>query len=257
MSVDRLLAKPFVGRCFRGSSLYFSVTESSTRSRLLDCYRSKRPTHLPESLVRQSVTAYGQPPLAPPSSTGLLLTGLGWGIATGLIEAAGLLLFQRINWARWGPMMHVSKEIFWISPIVDGCFLFTCWRLICLVVVRLAPRFPAVRALAFLLAFLSVYDWLTLTNRLSHRACLLLSLGSAVAFVRWCGKRESAFLQFFRRAAPLMVAAWVLVFAGIQGGNGCTSGMRCPTCRQQWPGTERAGDCGGHPACRSRLFLWL
>ncbi len=164
------------------------------------------------------MTDTDKPPLAPSSSTGLLLTGLGWGIATGLIEAAGLLLFQRINWARWGPMMHVSKEIFWISPIVDAVFFFLL-ALICLVVVRLAPSFPALRALALLLAFLSVYDWLTLTNRLSRGACLLLSLGSAVAFVRWCSKRESAFRQICRRAAPFMLAVWVLVFAAIQGGQ--------------------------------------
>ena len=29
----------------------------------------------------------------------------------GFVEGLGLLLFQRINWARWGPMMHVSSEI--------------------------------------------------------------------------------------------------------------------------------------------------
>ena len=49
------------------------------------------------------------------------------------------------------------------------------------------------RVTVFLLTFLSVYDWLTLTSRLFHRACLLLALGAAVAFARWCGKREAPF----------------------------------------------------------------
>ena len=160
-------------------------------------------------------------PLQPrPSNTGWLLplAGLGWGIATGFVEAAGLLLFQRLNWARWGPMMHVSKEIFWISPLVDGIFFFTL-ALICAFIYRLVPRFSEVRVIAFLLAFLSVYDWLTLTNRLFHRACLLLAFGAAVAFTRWCGKHETAFLQFFKRATPLLVAGWGLTLAGIQGGQ--------------------------------------
>ena len=159
------------------------------------------------------------PVRAIPSSTGrILLIGLGWGIAAGLTEAALLLVFQRVNWARWGPMMHVSKEIFWISPLVDAVFFFSL-AVIVSVAARFVPRFPAVRALVFLLTFLTVYDWLTLTNRLYHRACLLLALGAGVAFARWCGRREGAFLQFCWRTAPRMVAAWVLVFAGIQGGQ--------------------------------------
>src|SRR5713101_3821552 len=101
------------------------------------------------------------PSLALPSSVAwlLLLVGLGWGIATGLIEAAGLLLFQRLNWARWGPMMHVSKEIFWISPVVDAILFFSL-ALICSVVARFVTRLPMVRVIVFLLTFLSVYDWL-------------------------------------------------------------------------------------------------
>jgi arylsulfatase A-like enzyme len=162
-------------------------------------------------------------PLLPSRPRGsLLLLGLSWGIIAGLVEAAGLLLFQRLNWARWGPMMHVSREIFWISPIVDAVFFF-CVALIFSLVVRpvvhFVPRLPVVRVVVFLLTFLSVYDWLTLTNRLYHRACLLLALGAGVAFARWCSQREDAFLQFCNRAAPWTVAAWGLVFAGIQGGQ--------------------------------------
>jgi arylsulfatase A-like enzyme len=148
----------------------------------------------------------------------LLILGLGSGIVAGLVEGVALLLFQRINWERWGPMMHVSWAIVWISPIVDA-ILFLSLAVICGVVSRLAPRLPIMRALVFLLTFLTVYDWLTLTSRLYLRACLLLALGVAVAFTRWCGKRESAFLQFWKRTTPRMVAAWILVFAGIQGGK--------------------------------------
>jgi arylsulfatase A-like enzyme len=167
-----------------------------------------------------SIAQTNKPSLALPPSPGwlLLLVGVGWGIATGFVEAAGLLVFQRLNWARWGPMMHVSKEIFWISPVVEAIFFFSL-AMICGIVVRFVPRLPAVRVVVFLLTFLSVYDWLTLTNRLYHRACLLLALGAGVAFARWCGEREVAFLQFCKRATPRVVAAWVLVFAGIQGGQ--------------------------------------
>ncbi len=155
---------------------------------------------------------------SPGNAGSLLILGLGSGIVAGFVEGVGLLLFQRINWARWGPMMHVSWEIIWISPIVDT-ILFVSLALICAVLARLAPRLPVVRVLVFLLTFLSVYDWLTLTSRLYHGACLVLALGVAVAFTRWCGKRESSFIQFWKKTTPWMVAAWVLVFAGIQGGK--------------------------------------
>jgi arylsulfatase A-like enzyme len=144
--------------------------------------------------------------------------GLGAGIFAGFVEGLGLMLFQRINWERWGPMMHVSWEIIWISPIADA-ILFLSIALICGIVSRLAPRILAIRVLIFLLTFLTVYDWLTLTSRLYSRACLLLALGVAVAFTRWCGKREGAFLEFCKKPAPWMVAVWVLAFAGIQGGK--------------------------------------
>jgi len=148
----------------------------------------------------------------------LLIVGLGSGVFAGLVEGAGLLFFQRLNWARWGPMIHVSGEIIWISPIVD-VILFLSLALICSAVARFAPRLPAVRVLVFVLTFSSVYDWLTLTGRLYHRACLLLALGVAVAFARWCGRREKTFLQFWKRTTPWVLAAWILAFAGIQGGK--------------------------------------
>jgi arylsulfatase A-like enzyme len=156
---------------------------------------------------------------APPSSVGSLLFVCGGsGIVTGFVEGAGLMFFQRLNWARWGPIMHVSKEIFWISPLVDMTF-FLWLALICSLMARLVSHLPAVRAMVFLLTFLSVYDWLTLTGRLYHGACIVLALGVAVAFARWSRKREITVLQFWKRTTPRLAAAWVLVFAGIQGGK--------------------------------------
>ena len=66
----------------------------------------------------------------------LLPAALGWGIAAGLIEAAGLLIFQRLNWARWGPVMHVSKEIFDFTN--RRCHFLLAVALICRIVVGFA-----------------------------------------------------------------------------------------------------------------------
>ena len=101
----------------------------------------------------------------PSNASSLLIVGLGSGILAGLIEGVGLLFFQRLNWARWGPMIHVSREIVWISPLVDVA-LFLFLALICSAVGRFWPRISAVRVLVFLLNFFSVYYWLNLTGRL-------------------------------------------------------------------------------------------
>ena len=61
-------------------------------------------------------------PGQPTSYKSILIVSVWFAILAGLGEGAGLLLFQRINWTRWGPMIHVSEEILWISPLVDLIF---------------------------------------------------------------------------------------------------------------------------------------
>ena len=141
-----------------------------------------------------------------------------FGAIVGLLEGAGLLAFQRINFARWGPMIHVSPEIIWVSPIVDLIF-FSLVSAIIWLLTRIMPRLPALRAVIFILSFLAVYDWFTLTARLYHRACLLLAFGGAVAFGRWLARHETQAARFWKKAAPWAIAAVVLAFIVIQGGG--------------------------------------
>src|SRR5581483_9396993 len=112
-----------------------------------------------------------------------------FGIFAGMVEGAGLLLFQRINWRRWGPMVHAAKEIIWISAVLD-VLLFTLLALLVHLAVRASRRIPELPVLSFLLIFLSVYDWLTLTERLYHRSCILLGLGVAAALTRWLSRNR-------------------------------------------------------------------
>ena len=151
------------------------------------------------------------------SATSLLLIPIWFGIVTGLIEGVGLLIFQRINWAQWGRVIHVSKQILWISPLVDLLF-FLILALVVWSASRLSTRIPSIRVLCFLLSFLAVYDWLTLTNRLYHRASVLLALGVAVAFTRWVGSHQPQAVRFWEKSTPWLVAFFLLVFAGIQSG---------------------------------------
>src|SRR5207245_4853622 len=124
--------------------------------------------------------------MASASATSLLLSPIWFGIVTGLIEGVGLLIFQRINWAQWGRVIHVSKQILWISPLVDLLF-FLILALLVWSASRLSARIPSIRVRCFLLSFLSVYDWLTLTNCLYHRSSVFLGVGVPAAFARWLG----------------------------------------------------------------------
>jgi arylsulfatase A-like enzyme len=140
------------------------------------------------------------------------------GIFTGILEGFGLLLFERVNWQRWGPMMHVSADILWISPVVDLA-LFLSSALLILLASRLWSRVNALQGVVFFLTFLAIYDWLTLANRLLHLACLLLSIGASVAILRWFDNHQSQLLRLSRTTLPGLIAAWFLMFAAIHGGK--------------------------------------
>lgn len=142
-------------------------------------------------------------------------TAIAFGIFAGFVEGIGLLAFQRINWRRWGPMVHVGKDIIWISPIVD----LTFFVLIALLV-RLAGfifrRIPQIRVLVFALAFLAVYDWLLLTERLLRGACFLLALGVAFALSRWFAAHPEKSLKLVKRSVLVLAIAWACTFAGLK-----------------------------------------
>jgi arylsulfatase A-like enzyme len=177
---------------------------------------------MPISASAATGTRATSPCTAPqPEETSLItlaMTGLWFGLATGLLEGAGLLIFQRLNWQRWGPMVHVSKEILWISPIVDALF-FLILALLAAAGSVLSPRFSRLRLLVFVLIFLSIYDGMTLTERFYHRACVLLALGLAATLARWFQKREGAVLRFWKKSLVWLVALWAIVFAGMQAGE--------------------------------------
>lgn len=157
---------------------------------------------------------------APTSATlgALLSTSIWFGIVAGFGEGFGLLLFQRINWRQWGRVMHVSKEILWISPLVDLCF-FVVIGVAVAIVARIFRRIPSARVLSFLLIFLTSYDWLMLTGHFYRRAALLFALGVAVAFNRWFRAHEASTVSTWRKSAAWLAVALAVVIIGIQGGK--------------------------------------
>jgi len=148
----------------------------------------------------------------------VLRIALWFGILAGLMEGVGFLIFERINWERWALMVHVSKEILWISVLVDVAFF-------CAVAIPIAAlghfvqKFPVMKVGVFAFAFLTAYDWLEVTERLDNRACILLGLGVAAAVSRWFAKRETKAVRFWDKSLPWLLTGAVLVFGWVEGGR--------------------------------------
>jgi arylsulfatase A-like enzyme len=141
-----------------------------------------------------------------------------FGVLAGLIEGAGLLLFQRINWPRWGATIHVSEPILWISILVDVLF-FLILGMVGWGIGRLFPRAVVLRGFLSVLVFLSIYDWLTVTGRLKVVSCVLLAIGIAAVLSRWMNTHNDEVKRFWRRTAPWAAAIGLGAFGIIAGGQ--------------------------------------
>jgi arylsulfatase A-like enzyme len=181
-------------------------------------FPSRDAQAVPAALVNKPERFSGSELAGKITSRTLFSIAAWFGIVAGLGEGCGLLLFQRINWRQWARVMHVSKEILWISPVVDLCFFLLIAIMVALVS-RVVRRVPAVRVLVFLLVFLTAYDWLMLTGHFYRRAALLFALGVTVAFGRWFGRHASATVITWTRSAPWLFSVLALVTIGIEGGK--------------------------------------
>jgi arylsulfatase A-like enzyme len=145
-----------------------------------------------------------------------LLIAAWFAVVTGICEGLGLLLFQRINSANWGKMVHVSIPILWIAPILDfGIFILLALALIA--VSKVFPRIPLTRTAALIYASFMVYIGLALTERLTYHADLLLGIGAGVAFSRWFVNHQKPALRVFRTTLPWLIAVVLLALAAGEG----------------------------------------
>jgi arylsulfatase A-like enzyme len=115
-------------------------------------------------------------------------------------------------------MVHVSEPILWISPLVD-LILFSGFALMAWIIGRVFRRLPALKMLVFGLSSLCAYDWLSVTGRLYHWSSFLLAVGAALAFTRWIGQRQIPAISFWRKTSPWVMAAGLMVFIIVEGGD--------------------------------------
>lgn len=151
-------------------------------------------------------------------SAEVLVVAVWFGLVTGLVEGAGLLLLQELGWRTRNPSVPpVSLEIIWIAPVFDF-LLFGALGLAVIAVGRFFSRIPVMRSSVFLFAFMAFFDWIALSGRIRHRGMLVLAVGLAVVFTRWFGRNQARTLHFWRRTLPWVAAVAVLAVIGIPGG---------------------------------------
>ena len=179
----------------------------------------------PSSITNSGPPGYVRMSMGSPPKTGLsspqaysirqfLLAGAWFGLLTGLIEGAGLLIFQRVNWENWGRMLHVPAAILWVSPPA-GFFHVRWHRAGMRCNFKIVPRAPLMRVAFFLFSALAVYDWLCLTGRLYPLACLSMGIGAGVVAQRWVTNHEPR--SPAQEDPPWVFACACLAFVAVEG----------------------------------------
>jgi arylsulfatase A-like enzyme len=144
---------------------------------------------------------------------GLLLFGLGVGVATGFAEAALLLLQKSLT----DRILFLSRHLLWMRPLAEGVLFLTLTALL-IGLGRRVPRARSFRTVAFLCTFLAAATALFLIPRFHPVARLILAAGIAVpvsAFVDRLLARRGNVVRVVASgliAVALLIGVWQTAF---------------------------------------------
>jgi arylsulfatase A-like enzyme len=148
----------------------------------------------------------------------VLFLASAFGLLSGLVEGATLLLLQKSRWAGGTiDIFLVPRRILYVSPLAD-LFLFVAVALLTAALWRLLRRGDQTQAVLFMLIFMLVFDWLSIALDLviDPPVIVILSAGISVRLAVLCRKKASWLFQAARRAVPALALGVLAVFAGVQ-----------------------------------------
>ena len=152
----------------------------------------------------------------------LLVLGMWWGLVAGLGEGAGFLGFQNLGWLNWKmTQLRVAPEILWISPLFD-LLLFSVLALVLCLAGSLVPAAKIARAVGFVFALQTAYDWLALSGRLLLIAVVMLAIGLATVCARGFATQVQPNLRRVRRSLPWLAATAVILLLYVEGSQWMT-----------------------------------
>ena len=158
--------------------------------------------------------------LPAPANSALLtlIISLWFGLAAGFGEGLGLWLMQVFHVATWKMrQIPAPVQMVWTAPICYA-ILFGCAGLFLTGLQKLLPRLPWTNIIVFFFSIGLFVALLSVAGRLSPLGILGLSAGFSSVFLRYYQKHEAKVNAFWRRSLPLLAAATLLAFVGIEAG---------------------------------------
>ena len=150
----------------------------------------------------------------------LLALALWFGLATGLVEAAEILVARQFRWTYWESTFHGhSLEIVWICTLFD-LLLFGVLGLATGAAARYARGSLPARTCLWGAIFLATFDWLipVLFSHVRGWAIAILAAGLATSTYQCISRYQPALLRFCRRRVRWIGAAALLLVIAIQSG---------------------------------------
>ena len=124
-------------------------------------------------------------------STGILWTAIAFGLATGLLEGLGLLIFHGYGWGNTRIPEGVSASIIWISAAVN-LVLFAMLGTLASLAQRALPNVSLKRPVLFVFCFLAFVDLAGLSGRIGPIGAIVFAAGLTTLASRWFGKKDDA-----------------------------------------------------------------
>ena len=146
----------------------------------------------------------------------ILWTAGAFGLATGLLEGAGLLLFHGYGWGNTRIPEGVSASIVWISAAVNlGLFLLI--GLGAFLAQRTLRKLWVLPATLTLFAFLMFVDLLGVSGRIGPLGMIVFAAGVASFVGRWFYEYWQSVRSWMPRVGGAFAVLAIVAFAGIAG----------------------------------------
>jgi arylsulfatase A-like enzyme len=163
--------------------------------------------------VRNQVAAVGQKGL---SVGNVLSVAAAFGLATGLLEGLGLLIFRGYGWGNSRIPEGVSASIVWISALVNlGLFLLVGFSFYGLQKVLRGSSIW--RAMLFVFSFLLFVDLLGVSGRIGPLGMIAFAAGLASFVGRWLFGDIEGLRSWTPKVALTLAAVAVAAFFAIEG----------------------------------------
>lgn len=127
-----------------------------------------------------------------------------------LVTSAGELALLGINRFSRYPLIHLGRDVVWLTPVTD-VFMFAAAGVALSGVSLLWPRIATIGLFTPVLLFATFSSILLGVRSLSLWSALVLALGLTAVCARAIGVREAMFAAIVRRSLPIVIIGTVLV----------------------------------------------